>query len=103
VFTLFSPSICAVLSEYLRRSLERLRHSLFSMPAVASQKQRQRYNIPIAVLEYFAKYFFVFSKPTVACGHFGHLVIWSFGQNQFQGVKIRHYIINILYLYIVSK
>ena len=31
------------------------------------------------------------------------LVIWSFGQNQFQGVKIRHYIINILYLYIVSK
>ena len=95
-FTSFSPNICAVLSGHLRRSLERLRHSLFSMPAVASQKQRQRYNIPIAVLEYFAKYFLFFQSrlsPVVI------LVIWSFGQNQFQGVKIRHYIINI-YIYI---
>jgi hypothetical protein len=31
------------------------------------------------------------------------LVIWSFGQNRFSSVKIRHYIINILYLYIVSQ
>ena len=31
------------------------------------------------------------------------VVIWSFGQNRFPLVKIRHYIINILYLYIVSQ
>ena len=42
-------------------------------------------------------YFFHFFSAAVICGH-GH-----FGQNRFSHVKIRHYIINILYLYIVSQ
>ena len=40
------------------------------------------------------------SQPSMVNGQWtgrlrGHLVIWSFGQNRFQCVKIRHYIINI--------
>ena len=42
---------------------------------------------------------FLMQHETTLCGH---LVIWSFGQNRFQSVKIRHYIINIL-IFIYSE
>jgi hypothetical protein len=56
----------------------------------------QRYNIAIAVYEYFADFFRFFLLRAV---------IWSFVicQNREPTVKNRHYIINILYLYIVSN
>ena len=56
----------------------------------------QRYNIFIAVHEYFTrKYSFSHKKMCVAWS-FGHLVIC---QNRKRTVKIRHYNINILFIY----
>ena len=56
----------------------------------------QRYNIFIAVHEYFTRNY-SFSHTIIVCG----AVIWSrsFGQNRKRTVKIRHYNINILFIY----
>ena len=57
----------------------------------------QRYNIFIAVHEYFTRKNSFLTKKFVCIG----AVIWSrsFGQNRKRTVKIRHYNINILFIY----
>ena len=66
-------------------------------------KTMQRYNTAIAGFEcldnYFSKKWF-FSQGTK---HAVILVIWSFGQNRFLVVKIRHYNYKSLFIIIVSK
>ena len=57
-------------------------------------KTMQKYDMFVAVFEFSRKK----NKSFVAV----ILVIWSFGQNRFQSVKIRHYIINIL-IFIYSE
>ena len=67
---------------------------------------QQRYNISIAVYEYFWNFLKKIDEVNIHQIYFsacGHLRSWSFWSKSFSHVKIRHYIINILYLYIVSQ
>ena len=57
----------------------------------------QRYDILIAVLEYYCKKYKNFQVSVLAV----ILVIWSFGQNRFCIVKIRHY--NKIFIFYYSE
>ena len=77
--------------------------SLVSALFLLSDLTMQRYNIHIAVYEclakkiqFFQNFFHDIWTPHLLCGH---LVIWSFVKIEIGLVKIRHYNINILYLY----